>query len=160
MVPRDVAPQACLGQVPTRTKGTVVHREVLGPAVDRRGPPPVRKAISPVWGRQQPVPAVPGHRRVVPPEPVGEISGLEPPRQRASPVVDPHGHHLADAIWKLRGLADFAEQYTDEFRRIESVAETAGTMRVLDLTKTEVRQAIRDADSARGLYESDLATDY
>lgn len=75
-------------------------------------------------------------------------------------LVDPHGHHLADAVWKLRGLADFAEQYAGEFRRIESVAETAGTMRVLDLTKAPVREAIRAADSARALYDSDLATDY
>lgn len=75
-------------------------------------------------------------------------------------LVDPHGHHLSDALPKLRGLADFAEAYADDFRRIESVAETGGTMRVLDLTKPNVRQAIRDSDSAKVLYESDLATDY
>lgn len=75
-------------------------------------------------------------------------------------LVDPHGHHLADAIWKLRGLADFAEAYSDDFRRIESVAETGGTMRVLDLTKPHVREAIRDSESARALYESDVASEY
>lgn len=75
-------------------------------------------------------------------------------------LVDPHGHHLADAIWKLRGLADFAEEYGSDFRRIESVAETGGTMKVLDLTKRHVRQAIREANSAKGLYESALASDY
>lgn len=75
-------------------------------------------------------------------------------------LVDPHGHHLADAMPKLRGLADFAEKYGTEFRRVESVAETGGVLRVLDLTKHYVRQAVRDATSAKGLYESDLASDY
>lgn len=75
-------------------------------------------------------------------------------------LVDPHGHHLADALPKLRGLADFAETYTSEFRRIESVAETGGLMRLLDLTKPNVRLAVRDATDARALYESDVAVDY
>jgi len=75
-------------------------------------------------------------------------------------LVDPHGHHLSDALPKLRGLVDFAERYQGEFRRIESVAETNGTMRVLDLTKHHVRQAVRNAQSAKELYESGPATDY
>lgn len=75
-------------------------------------------------------------------------------------LVDPHGHHLSDAIPKLRGLADFAEQFPDDFRRIESVAETGGKLRVLDITKPQVRQAIHDAQSARALYESDIASNY
>lgn len=75
-------------------------------------------------------------------------------------LVDPHGHHLSDALPKLRGLADFAEQFPDDFRRIESVAETGGKLRVLDITKTQVRSAIRDAQSAKALYESGLASDY
>lgn len=75
-------------------------------------------------------------------------------------LVDPHGHHLSDALPKLRGLADFAEQFPDDFRRIESVSETGGKLRVLDITKTEVREAIRDAQSAKALYESGVAADY
>lgn len=75
-------------------------------------------------------------------------------------LVDPHGHHLADALPKLRGLADFAERFAEDFRRIESVAETGGTLRVLDITKPRVRQAIRDARSAKALYESGVASDY
>ncbi|OLT39428.1 type III restriction endonuclease subunit R [Serinicoccus sp. CNJ-927] len=75
-------------------------------------------------------------------------------------LVDPHGHHLADALPKLRGLVEFAEQFGGDFRRIESVAETNGRLRALDLTKANVRQAIRDATSAKGLYESDAASDY
>lgn len=75
-------------------------------------------------------------------------------------LVDPHGHHLSDALPKLRGLADFAERFMHEFRRIESVAETGGVLRVLDITKPCVREAIRDAQSAKALYESELASDY
>lgn len=75
-------------------------------------------------------------------------------------IVDPHGHHLSDALPKLRGLADFAQRFAGEFRRIESVAEAGGVLRVLDITKTHVREAIRDAQSAKALYESELASDY
>lgn len=75
-------------------------------------------------------------------------------------LVDPHGHHLSDALPKLRGLADFAERFANDFRRIESVAETGGVLRVLDISKPRVREAIRDAQSAKALYESELASDY
>lgn len=75
-------------------------------------------------------------------------------------LVDPHGHHLADALPKLRGMAHFAEKYEANFRRIESVAETDGVMRVLDLTKPRVRQAVLDATDAKALYISDVARDY
>lgn len=75
-------------------------------------------------------------------------------------LVDPHGYHLSDAMPKLRGLADFVEKYGDEFRRIESVAETNGVYRVLDLKRDQVRAAIRQVEDAKSLYESDLASDY
>lgn len=75
-------------------------------------------------------------------------------------LVDPHGHHLSDALPKLRGLAEFAEKFGSEFRRIESVAETGGELKVLDLTKHHVRQAVRDANDARALYESGVAGKY
>lgn len=75
-------------------------------------------------------------------------------------LVDPHGHHLSDALPKLRGLAHFAERFANDFRRIESVAETSGVLRVLDITTPGVREAIFDAQSAKALYESDLASDY
>lgn len=75
-------------------------------------------------------------------------------------LVDPHGHHLSDALPKLRGLADFAERFASDFRRIESVAETGGVLRVLDITKFRVRDAIRGATSAKALYESDIAGEY
>ncbi|MEV8358921.1 DEAD/DEAH box helicase family protein [Microbacterium sp. NPDC076895] len=75
-------------------------------------------------------------------------------------LVDPHGHHLADAMPKLRGLAQFTEAFGSEFRRIESVAETNGAYRVLDLKRDQVREAIRTTHDAKALYESDLASDY
>lgn len=75
-------------------------------------------------------------------------------------LVDPHGHHLADALPKLRGLAKFAERFEADLRRIESVAETDGHMRVLDLTKPQVRRAIQDATDAKSLYASGVASDY
>jgi type III restriction enzyme len=76
-------------------------------------------------------------------------------------IVDPHGFHLGDALAKLRGLADYAEQHGDEFHRIESVAEiTGGTARVLDLKVAPVRDAIRDAGDAEALYHSDIVNNY
>jgi hypothetical protein len=78
-------------------------------------------------------------------------------------IVDPHGFHLSDAVPKLRGLADFAETYGDEFHRIEAVAQMRDkgkTLRVLDLKTASVRKAIRDAKDAERLYLSDAATNY
>ncbi len=75
-------------------------------------------------------------------------------------LVDPHGLHLADALPKLKGLAIYAEFYGSAYRRIESVAEAYGKLRVLDLKRSEVRQAIGGATSAKGLYEGALAKDY
>ena len=76
-------------------------------------------------------------------------------------IVDPHGHHLVDALPKLRGLADFAAAHDRSFHRIESVARmTNGTLRVLDLKRPDVRAAIADTDDTEALYLSDLANDY
>jgi type III restriction enzyme len=75
-------------------------------------------------------------------------------------IVDPHGLHLADALPKLQGLAVYAETHASAYRRIESVAEAMGKLRVLDLTNEEVRQAIASAKDAAGLFSSTLARDY
>jgi len=75
-------------------------------------------------------------------------------------IVDPHSIHLADALPKLLGLARYAEAHPRDYRRIAAVAETGGRLRVLDLTRVEVRQAIASASSAKGLYESAVAGDY
>lgn len=75
-------------------------------------------------------------------------------------LVDPHGLHLADALPKLRGLAVYAVEHEQAFRRIESVAEAKGKLRVLDLKREEVRQAIATADDADKLFGGTLAQDY
>lgn len=75
-------------------------------------------------------------------------------------LVDPHGLHLADALPKLQGLAVYADTYFGVYRRIEAVAEAGGKLRVLDMTRAEVRDAIMAATSAKGLYEGPLAGDY
>jgi type III restriction enzyme len=78
-------------------------------------------------------------------------------------IVDPHGFHLADALSKLRGVADYAEHLGAEFHRIEAVAEMPDkdrTLRVLDLKTESVRDAIREADDAERLYLSDAAANY
>ena len=76
-------------------------------------------------------------------------------------IVDPHGHHLADALPKLRGLAEFAATYGESFHRIESVVQMKdGTLRVLDLTDTDIRNAITEADDTEALYLGGWADDY
>ena len=76
-------------------------------------------------------------------------------------IVDPHGHHLADSLPKLRGLAQFATTYGKSFHRIESVARMQdGTLRVLDLTEPETQEAIKEAEDTEALYLGDEARDY
>ena len=76
-------------------------------------------------------------------------------------IVDPHSPHLADALPKLRGLAEFAAKYGKFFHRIESVARMKnGTLRVLDLTDPSIREAITEAADIQALYLGGGATDY
>jgi hypothetical protein len=75
-------------------------------------------------------------------------------------IIDPHGFHLADALPKLQGLASYAETHSKFYRRIEAVAETGGKLRVLDLTRADVRDAIKEATNAEALYKGALAGDY
>ena len=75
-------------------------------------------------------------------------------------IVDPHGLHLADALAKLQGLTLYAELHAKVYRRIESVAEAMGKLRVLDLTNAEVRKGIAAAKDAASLFAGGLARDY
>lgn len=75
-------------------------------------------------------------------------------------IVDPHGVHLADALPKLKGMAKYAEANAGSYRRIESIAEAGGKLRVLDLTNFDVRAAIADATNAKSVFESVLAQDF
>lgn len=75
-------------------------------------------------------------------------------------IVDPHGLHLSDALSKLHGLAQYAARHVAVYRRIESVAAIKGKLRVLDLTRGNVRSAIAEAEDSEGLFAGSLASDY
>ncbi|PLC48586.1 type III restriction endonuclease subunit R [Pollutimonas subterranea] len=77
-------------------------------------------------------------------------------------LVDPHGLHLSDALAKLQGLALYAANHPDVYRRMESIAQVKanGKLRVLDLKRQEVRDAIAVAQDAEVLFSSGLAGDY
>lgn len=75
-------------------------------------------------------------------------------------IVDPHSFHLADSWPKLSGLAQYAETHSHIYRRIEAVAKIGNKMRVLDLTRANVRQAVLEAESAEELYKGSSAGDY
>ena len=69
-------------------------------------------------------------------------------------IVDPHGTYLADALPKLRGLADYAQAHGDAFGRIEAVAEIDGQLRVLDMKNDVVRAGVHAAQDAQSLYKA------
>ncbi|MEJ7848819.1 MAG: hypothetical protein WKF92_12100 [Pyrinomonadaceae bacterium] len=76
-------------------------------------------------------------------------------------IVDPHSFHLADALPKLKGLANYAAAKGGVFRRIDAVAVLNDHIcKVLDLKEERVRDAIFSATSAQSLYESPIAEDY
>ncbi len=76
-------------------------------------------------------------------------------------IADPHSHHLADALMKLKALAHFAEKYGDAFHRIEALDRVDGRMRVLDMKSDAVREeVIFRANNAVDVYRSTLAVDY
>lgn len=75
-------------------------------------------------------------------------------------IVDPHGLYLSDALAKLQGLAQYAETHATVYRRIESVAAVKGKLRVLDLTRSDVREAIANTEDAEKLFAGSLASDH
>ena len=75
-------------------------------------------------------------------------------------IVDPHGHHLAESLPKLKGLRDYAAKYGAEFSRIEAIAEIDGTLRSLDMQNSKVREAIDDGSSAKAFFAGALSTTY
>jgi hypothetical protein len=76
-------------------------------------------------------------------------------------ILDPHGHHLDDALMKLKALARFAGTYGEAFHRIEALTEVDGRMRVIDMKIDAVREAVRVAtQSSADLYQSTVAVDY
>lgn len=75
-------------------------------------------------------------------------------------IIDPHGHHLADSLPKLRGLARYAERHSEIYRRIETVSEIDGIYRILDLKNSETRDVIFGAESAKAVYVSQVSNPY
>lgn len=76
-------------------------------------------------------------------------------------IVDPHGHHLSDALDKLRALADFAEDFAEHFMRIEAVSNNergdlgtahTGKLVMLDLLDKKVRASVRKSEGAAVAY--------
>jgi hypothetical protein len=75
-------------------------------------------------------------------------------------IVDPHGLQFDDALPKLQGLALYAEAHAKAYRRIESVVEVKGKLRVLNLMREDVRKAIASAKDAASLFVGHFASDY
>ncbi len=76
-------------------------------------------------------------------------------------IVDPHGHHLPDALMKLKALATFARTYGEAFHRIEAVADVDGRMKVVNMNYDTVREEILVAkESPVDIYRSSIAADY
>lgn len=78
----------------------------------------------------------------------------------AADIVDPHGIQFADALPKLKGLANYAEANAGVYRRVEVFAEVAGKFRVIDLTQASVRAVVLGAVTVGEVYGSDAASDY
>lgn len=70
-------------------------------------------------------------------------------------IIDPHSHHLSDALPKLVGLASYAETHGSSFRRIEAITKIDDTLKYLDLTDPDVRNEICKAESAKVLFEGE-----
>ena len=64
---------------------------------------------------------------------------------RAS-LIDPHGTHLADAVDKLKGLAQYAAKHAEDYHRIQSIAEVDGTYWMLNHKDEAIRAAITSFD--------------
>jgi hypothetical protein len=79
----------------------------------------------------------------------------------AASILDPHGHHLDDASMKLTALAEFAEEFGEEFHRIESLAEVDGVMKVLDMKDKSTRDdVVSSSQDAVEIYRSAIAHEY
>jgi type III restriction enzyme len=76
-------------------------------------------------------------------------------------ILDPHGHHLDDALMKLKALARFAGTYGEAFHRIEALTEVDGRMKVIDMKIDVVRESVLvTKQSPVDLYRSSIAVDY
>lgn len=78
-----------------------------------------------------------------------EVDGVVRPS-----IIDPHGHHLGDALDKLRALSNYAAEFGDQFIRIESLSGTdVNNLKLVDLKDPATRAVIDKAESAAEVYE-------
>ncbi|GAA4314513.1 hypothetical protein GCM10023115_28330 [Pontixanthobacter gangjinensis] len=75
-------------------------------------------------------------------------------------IIDPHSHHLSDALAKLIGLAAYAEKNGSLFRRIEAITKIDDKLMYLDMTDQRVREEVNKATSAKVLFQSEYAQVY
>jgi type III restriction enzyme len=62
---------------------------------------------------------------------------------------------------KLKALAAFAKEYGGAFHRIEAMSKVDNAMRVLDMNREGVREAVlHRGDKAVDLYRSELGVGY
>lgn len=69
------------------------------------------------------------------------VDGVEMPS-----VVDPHGLHLSDTMPKLKGMANYVEEFGDIFHRFWFVSDYNGQACYIDIKDPEVRSVIRSAE--------------
>lgn len=66
-------------------------------------------------------------------------------------IIDPHGTYLADAMPKLKGLAEYSRQFGDRFKRIEAVDRIEGLMLYLDIKNDDLVKAILATEASDAL---------
>lgn len=66
-------------------------------------------------------------------------------------IVDPHGVYLADALPKLRGLAEYSREYGDCFKRIEAIDRIDGEIMFLDMKNDAVIDVVLSEDNVEAL---------
>ena len=74
-------------------------------------------------------------------------------------LIDPHGTHLADAVDKLKGFSEYAEEFGEQFTRIWALAEVNGEKHYLDLKDVVTRGVIKDytGSTVEPLYQGEYA---
>lgn len=70
-------------------------------------------------------------------------------------IVDPHGIYLDDALPKLVGLANYADQHGKTFLRIQSVTKAGNRVMCIDMTDSHTRDVVRAAKSISEIFEDD-----
>lgn len=73
-------------------------------------------------------------------------------------IVDPHGSHLLDALSKLVGLADYAEEHDGTFLRIQCITQVSNRVMCIDMTDSHTRDVVRAAKSISEIFEDDCVS--